>query len=113
MRMGGSGNTGKGLASQPRDYRVPGQPLLNRHQVGGVSRSLDGLFVQQEREPIRGRPAVRGKGTTRAPQPTPHTNTSRGAQVPPHPTHGPPSPTQCTPAPPFRTTGALAVEETD
>ena len=41
----------------------PGQPLLNRHQVGGVSRSPDGLFAQQEREPIRGRPAVRGKRT--------------------------------------------------
>ena len=44
-------------------YRVPGQPLLNRHQVGGVSRSPDGLFAQQEREPIRGRPTVTGKRT--------------------------------------------------
>ena len=35
----------------------------HRHQVGGVSRSPDGLFAQQEREPIRGRPAVRGKRT--------------------------------------------------
>ena len=52
--MGGSDNKGDGLASQPRRYRVPGQPLLNRHQVGGVSRSPDGLFAQQEREPIRG-----------------------------------------------------------
>ena len=32
--MGGSGNKGDGLASQPRRYRVLGQPLLNRHQVG-------------------------------------------------------------------------------
>ena len=32
-------------------------------QEGGVSRSPDGLFAQQEREPIRGRPAVRGKRT--------------------------------------------------
>ena len=32
--MGGSDNKGDGLASQPRRYRVPGQPLLNRHQVG-------------------------------------------------------------------------------
>ena len=63
VRMGGSDNKGDGLASQPRRYRVPGQPLLNRHQVGGVSRSPDGLFAQQEWEPIRGRPAVRGKGT--------------------------------------------------
>ena len=63
VRMGGSDNKGDGLASQPRRYRVPGQPLLNRHQVGGVSRSPDGLFAQQEREPIRGRPAVRGKST--------------------------------------------------
>ena len=59
--MGGSDNKGDGLASQPRRYRVPGQHLLNRHQVGGVSRSPDGLFAQQEREPIRGRPAVRGE----------------------------------------------------
>ena len=63
MRMGGSDNTGDGLASQPCHYWVPGQPLLNWHQVGGVSRSPDGLFVQQEEEPTRGRPAVRGKGT--------------------------------------------------
>ena len=61
--MGGSDNKGDGLASQPRRYRVPGQPLLNRHQVGGVSRSPDGLFAQQEWEPIRGRPVVRGKRT--------------------------------------------------
>ena len=61
--MGGSNNKGDGLASQPRRYRVPGQPLLKRHQVGGVSRSPDGLFAQQEREPIRGRPAVREKRT--------------------------------------------------
>ena len=63
VRMGGSDNEGDGLASQPCRYRVPGQPLLNRHQVGGVSRSPDGLFAQQEREPIRGRPAVKGKRT--------------------------------------------------
>ena len=44
-------------------YWVPGQPLLNRHRGGCVSRSPDGLFAQQEREPIRGRPAVRGKRT--------------------------------------------------
>ena len=63
VRMGGSDNKGDGLASQPHRYRVPGQPLRNRHQVGGVSRSPDGLFAQQEREPIGGRPAVRGKRT--------------------------------------------------
>ena len=63
VRIGGRNNKGDGLASQPRRYRVPGQPLLNRHQVGGVSHSPDGLFAQQEREPIRGRPAVRGKRT--------------------------------------------------
>ena len=89
VRMGGSDNEGDGLASQPRRYRVPGQPLLNRHQVGGVSRSPDGLFAQQEWEPIRGRPAVRGKGTyggrdnawrNRAPGPHAHTltETQRG-----------------------------------
>ena len=52
VRRGGSDNKGDGLASQPRRYRVQGQPLLNRHQVGDVSRSPDGLFAQQEREPI-------------------------------------------------------------
>ena len=52
-----------GSASQPRRYRVPGQPLLNWHKVGDVSRSPNGLFAQQEGEPIRGRPAVRGKRT--------------------------------------------------
>ena len=61
--MGDSNNNGDGLASQSRRYRVQGQPLLNQHQVGGVSRSPDELFAQQEREPIRGRPAVRGKRT--------------------------------------------------
>ena len=63
VRMGGSDSKEDGLASQPCRYRVPGQPLLNRHQVGGVSRSPDGLFAQQEQEPIRGTPAVRGKRT--------------------------------------------------
>ena len=63
MRMGGSDNKRDGLASQPRRYRVPGQPLLSQHQVGGVSRRPDGLYAQQEREPIGGRPAVRGKRT--------------------------------------------------
>ena len=58
--MVSSNNKGDGPASQPRRYRVPGQPLLNRHQVGGVSRSPNGLFAQQEWEPVRGRPAVRG-----------------------------------------------------
>ena len=62
--MGGSDNKGDGLASQLHHYRVPGQPLLNQHQVGGVSRNPDGLFEQQEREPIRGRPVVRGKRTS-------------------------------------------------
>ena len=63
VRMGGSDNKGDGLASQPCRYWVPGQPLLNRRQVGGVSRSPDGLFAQQEWEPIRGRPTMRGKRT--------------------------------------------------
>ena len=63
LQLLGALGGGDGLASQLRRYRVPGQPLLNRHQVGGVSRSPDGLFAQQEREPIRGRPTVRGKRT--------------------------------------------------
>ena len=60
--MGGSDYEGDALASQSRRYRVPGQPLL-----GGVFRSTDGLFAQHAVEPTRGRPAVRGKGTTRVP----------------------------------------------
>ena len=40
-----------------------GNPCSTGITGGGVSRSPDGLFAQQEREPIRGRPAVRGKGT--------------------------------------------------
>ena len=84
VRMGGSDNKGDGLASQPRRYRVPGQPLLNRHQVGGVSRSPDGLFARQEWEPIRGRG---GKGhmvdgpdsAWRNRAPGPHRNTARQA----------------------------------
>ena len=62
VRMGGSDNKGDGLVSQPRRYWAPGQTLHNQHQVGGVSRSPDGLF-EQERGPTRGRSAVRGKGT--------------------------------------------------
>ena len=34
VRTGGNDNTQDGLASQPRRYQVPVQPLLNRHQVG-------------------------------------------------------------------------------
>ena len=64
VRMGGSDNKGDGLASQPAPSlpgarATPAQPASG----GGVSRSPDGLFAQQEREPIRGRPAVRGEST--------------------------------------------------
>ena len=111
--MGGSDDTRDGLASQTCCYRVPGQPLLNRHQVGGVSRRPDGLFAQQKGEPTRGRPAVRAKGTTRAAHtPHQHQQPTQGRPVPLHPTHGPPSPTQFTLAPPFRTTRIVAVKET-
>ena len=63
VHLGGGDNKGDGLASQPHRYRVPAQHPLNRLQVGAVSCSSDGLFAQQEREPIRGRPALRGKST--------------------------------------------------
>ena len=61
VRMGGSDNKGDGqpAPSLPGARATPAQPA----QVGGVSRSPDGLFAQQEWEPIRGRPAVRGKST--------------------------------------------------
>ena len=42
--MGGSDNKGDGLASEPRRYWVPGQPLLNRHRVGGVSAAQMGCL---------------------------------------------------------------------
>ena len=61
--MGGNDNKGDGLASHPCRYRLLGQPLLNRHEVEGVSRSPDGLFAQQEWEPIKGKPAETGKRT--------------------------------------------------
>ena len=56
---------------------------------GGCLPPPNGLFAQQEREPIRGRPAVRGKGhmvdgrdsawRNRAPGPHAHRNTARQA----------------------------------
>ena len=49
--MGGSDNKGDGLASQPRRYRVPGQPLLNRHQVGGVSPAQMGCLRHRSGSP--------------------------------------------------------------
>ena len=57
MHMGGR----DGLASQPRCYRMPGQPLLNRDQVGGVSCSPHGLFAQQEGVPTRGQTSREGE----------------------------------------------------
>ena len=78
IRTGGTGNQNgadgracaweataiKGMAWLARPVATgSGQPLLNRHQVGGVSCSPDGLFAQQEREPITGRRAVRVKRT--------------------------------------------------
>ena len=60
---GGGAATIKGMAWPANPVATGCQGLLNRHQVGAVSRSPDGLFAQQEREPIRGGPAVRGKRT--------------------------------------------------
>ena len=47
--------------SLPGARATPAQPASGGG--GGISRSPGGLFAQQEREPIRGRPAVRGKRT--------------------------------------------------
>ena len=57
--------TTKGMAwpASPVATRCQGNPRPTGIRWGGVSRSPDGLFVQQEREPIKGRPAVRGKRT--------------------------------------------------
>ena len=51
---------GQPAPSLPGARATPAQPASGG---GGVARSPDGRFAQQEREPIRGRPAVRGKGT--------------------------------------------------
>ena len=51
--------------------------MLNRHRVGGFSRSPDGLFGQQEREPIRGMDGPDSARRNRAPGP--HRNTARQA----------------------------------
>ena len=50
---------GGGLLGEAWPLGVRPPPL----RPGGGGRSPDGLFAQQEREPIRGRPAVRGKRT--------------------------------------------------
>ena len=51
VRMGGSDNLGDGLASHPCRYRVPGQPLLNRHQVGGCLPHLMGCLRNRSGSP--------------------------------------------------------------
>ena len=52
VRMGGSDNKRDGLASQPRLYRVPGQPLLNRHQVGGAPAAQMGRLRNRSGSPL-------------------------------------------------------------
>ena len=55
--------TTKGMAwpASPVATGCQGNPCSTGIRGGVVSRSPDGLFAQQEQEPIRGRPAVRGK----------------------------------------------------
>ena len=57
--------TTKGMAwpASPVPTGCQGNPCSTGIRWGGVARSPDGLFAQQEGEPIRGRPAVRGKRT--------------------------------------------------
>ena len=84
--MGGSGYTGDGLVSQSPRHRMPRQPLLNRHQVGAVSRSPDGLFAQHRMEHTRGRPARGGMGGRQGyPTPTSATHPRAPVSPPPHP----------------------------
>ena len=67
--MGGSDNKGDGLASQPRCYRVPGQPLLNPCPASGGGClpqprwAVCATGAGHQGQPIRGRPAVRGRRT--------------------------------------------------
>ena len=57
--------TTKGMAwpASPVATGCQGNPYSTGIRWGGISRSPDGLFAQHDREPIRGRPAVRGKRT--------------------------------------------------
>ena len=57
--------TTKGMAwpASPVATGCQGNPCSTGIRCGAVSCSPDGLFAQQEREPIRGSPAVRGKRT--------------------------------------------------
>ena len=63
VRMGGSDNKGMAWPASPVATRCQGNACSTGIRWGVVSRSPDGLFAQQEWEPIRGRPAVRGKRT--------------------------------------------------
>ena len=54
---------GEGLASQPRRYRMPVQPLLNQHQVGVACRGPVGLTAQSTHRPQIHSSAA--KGTSR------------------------------------------------
>ena len=100
VRMGGSDNTGDGLASQPRCYRVPGQPLLNRHQVRRAARCPAGLSAWRGWEPARGIPGGRGWGVGQASQT--HTGNSNPPPRCPRPPCPPPLPRPCAnPPPPF------------
>ena len=68
---------------QPRPYRVPRQPLLDWHQVGGASRSPTGLSARQGWEPDRSIPGRSGGGVERAtPTHTSNSNPPPGAQDP-------------------------------
>ena len=91
VHIEGSDNTGKGLCCRPPRNQVPQQPLLNRHQVGGVSCSPDGLFARHGMEPTRGRPAVRVMVLTQVAH-TSISNPPMGAHVPPTPLRVPPPP---------------------
>ena len=70
-RNGGDGSACAWEAATTKGMAWPASPVATGCQGNpcstgirwGVSRSPDGLFAQQEREPIRGRPAVRGKRT--------------------------------------------------
>ena len=70
-RMEGMGERAHGRQRQQRGAwpaspvatGCQGNPCSTGIRWGGVSRIPDGLFAQQVREPTRGRPAMRGKGT--------------------------------------------------
>ena len=87
-----------GMCARVRGGGGSGSPVATGCQGNPCSTGIGwGVFARPEEGPSRGRPAVRGKGRTRAPQTAPKRQ-HEGRPASPQPP--PPTPTQCTPASP-------------